>query len=145
MSRGEIRNAVLTLLAEEPMHGYQVMQELEERSGEAWQPSPGSIYPTLQLLADEGLVVSEASDGKNVFSLTEAGREVVEAIDQVPVWERFPEEGAGGPQALHRALFQVGAAAKQVASTGSSSQIEAAGTILADTRKALYRLLADGE
>jgi DNA-binding PadR family transcriptional regulator len=145
VSRGEIRNAVLILLAEEPMHGYQVMQELEERSGGTWQPSPGSVYPTLQLLADEGLVVSEASEGKNVFSLTEAGRVVVDTIEQTPVWERFAEEGTSGPHALHRALFQVGAAVKQVAATGSPSQVEAAGTILADTRKALYRVLAEGD
>ncbi|MCP3989321.1 MAG: helix-turn-helix transcriptional regulator [Actinomycetia bacterium] len=145
VSRGEVRNAVLALLAEEPMHGYQVMQELEERSRGAWQPSPGSIYPTLQLMADEGLVVSESSEGKNVFSLTEQGREAARSIEQGPVWERFADEGASGPHALHRAMFQVGAAVKQVAVTGSPTQLEAANVILADTRKALYRLLAEDE
>ncbi len=127
------------------MHGYQVMQELEERSRGAWQPSPGSIYPTLQLMADEGLVVSESTDGKNVFSLTELGEEAAQSIEKAPVWERFADEGASGPQVLRRSMFQVGAAVKQVAATGSQAQLEAAGTILADTRKALYRLLADDE
>ena len=127
------------------MHGYQVMQELEERSGGAWQPSPGSVYPTLQLMADEGLIVSEAQDGKNVFSLTEAGTEAAEALDEPPAWERFAAEGPGGVFNLHRAMFQVGAAVKQVGATGTDSQLEAANAILKDARKALYRLLADDE
>ena len=73
--RGDVRAAVLALLDEEPMHGYQMIQELGERSGGAWTPSPGSIYPALQLLQDEGLVTAAETDGKRVFSLTEAGRE----------------------------------------------------------------------
>jgi len=144
-SRGDTRNAVLLLLAEQPMHGYQVMQELEDRSGGGWQPSPGSIYPTLALMADEGLVISEAQGGKNVFSLTTLGTEATQAIDEPPVWERFADEGGGGTMNLKRAMVQIAAAAKQVAMTGSDRQVEAAQTILTDTRKALYRLLADDE
>jgi DNA-binding PadR family transcriptional regulator len=120
--RGAIRAAILELLAEEPMHGYQIMQELAERTGGMWRPSPGSIYPTLQQLADEGLVMAEDSAGKKVYSLTEEGRATVEA------------------QAI-----QVGAAVMQVATAGNEEQLTEAKEILADTRSRLYRILADDE
>jgi DNA-binding PadR family transcriptional regulator len=128
------------------MHGYQIMQELEERSGGGWQPSPGSIYPTLQQLADEGLIVSRSVDGKNVFSLTEEGATTVQATEGPPPWERFADEG-GAPYAnLKRSMFQLGAAARQVAAAGSPGQVEEANKILNDARRALYRILAeDGE
>lgn len=141
VSRGEVRNAVLALLAEEAMHGYQIMQELEDRSGGGWQPSPGSIYPTLQQLADEGLIEADAEGARNVYSLTEAGRRAVGQIDEPPAWERFGADG-GGAASLRRAVFQLGAAAKQVAVAGTDRQIEAARAVLDDARKALYRILA---
>ncbi|MGA8788951.1 MAG: PadR family transcriptional regulator, partial [Paenarthrobacter sp.] len=71
--RGELRSAILALLAERPMHGYQIIHEIEERSGGSWKPSAGSVYPTLQLLADEGFVSAEESNGRKIYSLTEAG------------------------------------------------------------------------
>ena len=145
VTRGEVRNAVLTLLAEEPMHGYQVMQEMEERSGGGWQPSPGSVYPTLQLLADEGLVESEAEGGKNIFSLTDAGRAAVEQIEGPPVWEGFTGDGMANLVNLRRSMFQLGAAVKQVSAAGSEAHISAAQTVLNDARKALYRILASDE
>lgn len=145
VSRGEVRNAILLLLTEQPMHGYQIMQEFEERSGGGWQPSPGSIYPTLQQLADEDLVVSEPSDGKNVFSLTEAGRAAISELDEPPAWERFDAEGAAGMLNLRRSMFQLGAATKQVAATGTERQVEAARAVLGDARKALYQILAEGD
>src|SRR5262245_53359556 len=74
MRRGDIRTALLAVLAEAPGHGYEVMQRLEEKSGGAWRPSPGSVYPTLQQLQDEGLVTSTERDGKRIFELTDAGR-----------------------------------------------------------------------
>ena len=76
--RGDVRAAILLLVEEEPRNGYQIMQELESRSGGVWRPSPGSVYPALQLLADEGLLKSEARDGGNVFELTDAGKAHVE-------------------------------------------------------------------
>ena len=124
------------------MHGYQIMQELEERSGGAWQPSPGSIYPTLQLLADEGLVISEAVDGRNVFHLTEDGASAVAANDEPPPWERLAAEGGAAFADLRQAMFQLGAAVRQVATAGTRAQAEAADAILRDARKAVYRLLA---
>src|SRR5215218_10776255 len=75
--RGDVRSAILALLDDKPMHGYEMIQELDERTGGRWRPSAGSIYPTLQLLEDEGLVSVEEIDGKRVFSLTDAGREEV--------------------------------------------------------------------
>ena len=78
MRRGDVRAAILLLLAEVPRNGYQVMQELEERSGGVWRPSPGSVYPALQLLADEGFVRGEARDGSTVYELTDAGRKHLE-------------------------------------------------------------------
>ena len=136
---------MLTLLAEEPMHGYQVMQEMEDRSGGGWQPSPGSIYPTLQLLADEGLVESEAEGGKNIFTLTKVGRAAVEEIEGPPVWEGFTGEGMANLVNLRRSMFQLGAAVKQVSAAGSEAHITAAQTILSDARKAVYRILASDD
>jgi DNA-binding PadR family transcriptional regulator len=145
VSRGEVRNAVLTVLADEPMHGYQVMQELEERSAGGWQPSPGSIYPTLQLLADEGLIVGEREGGKNVFALTTEGRAAVEEIDEPPAWERFGGDGMADAVKLRRSVHQLGMAAKQVVVAGSDQQIQAAQAIIADARKAIYKLLANDD
>lgn len=143
--RGDVRTALLTLLAERPMHGYDLIRELEERSGGAWRPSPGSIYPTLQMLEEEGLVAGADQDGKRVFTLTDAGRkELVErrerAGDSLP-WE-FGSLGEGVGQ-LREAMFGLGAAAMQVGQTGSDAQRKKAAEILAEARKKLYAILAE--
>src|ERR1700731_1843201 len=91
--RGDIRAAILALLAEQPMHGYQIIQELTERSGGAWRPSPGSVYPTLQQLEDEGLVRAVQTEaGRRVHELTEAGRAEAAATGR----ESAPWEDAAG-------------------------------------------------
>ena len=145
--RGNVRAAILSVIAEEPMHGYQIMQRLEERSGGMWRPSPGSVYPTLQLLEDQGFVKGEEIEGRRVFSLTEAGKTEAEASKErhgVP-WER-PEGGDEGPRfKLRKAVFQIGAAVKQVGTTGSAQQVEATIEILAEARKRIYELLAEGD
>ena len=140
--RGDVRSAVLALLAERPMHGYEMIQELEERTGGRWTPSPGSIYPTLQLLEDEGLVKAEEVDGRRVVSLTDAGREAVEqrAADKAP-WENGDEDSPR--HALRGELFRVMGAAKQVARIDDSEQQAKAVEILKDTRRRLYSLLAE--
>jgi len=141
-NRGDARAAILALLAEEPMHGYQIMHELAERTKGAWQPSPGSIYPALRQLAEEGLVSSSDRDGRRVFQLTETGRSRVADSDQgVPPWERLA--AAPGDIDLRQTMFSVGAAAKQVATTGTSEQVAKADEILAETRRRLYQLLAE--
>jgi DNA-binding PadR family transcriptional regulator len=145
--RGDVRIAILALLGEKPMHGYQVISELDARTGGRWRPSAGSIYPTLQQLEDEGLVAGEEIDGRRVFSLTEAG--TAEAArrgtsGRVP-WQT---EGAAGDDPafeLRRMSFAVGAAAMQVVDVGSPGSIEQAREILADARRCLYRLLAEDE
>src|SRR5437879_9066911 len=97
MRRGQIRTALLAVLAEEPGHGYDVMQNLEDKTGGAWRPSPGSVYPTLQLLEDEGLVRSTERDGKCVFEITEAGR--TESAERIEQAGGTPRQLAGtGPQ-----------------------------------------------
>lgn len=144
VSRGEVRAAVLMLLAEEPMHGYQIMQELAERSGGIWRPSPGSIYPTLQQLADEGLIRAEDTEGKKVYQLTDSGRAHVEEHDAPPPWARFDREDHAGLFALKDLAFQVGAAVMQVGAAGTDEQVAEAKEILADARSRLYQLLAEG-
>jgi DNA-binding PadR family transcriptional regulator len=143
--RGEIRAAILLLLSEEPRNGYQLMQELEERSGGVWRPSPGSVYPALALLEDEGLVEATEHEGRKAFTLTAEGRShVEEKRDQLGTpWEAVTH---GVPDELHQlrhAARVLGAAAMQVAQTGSKAQLGEARTILEDARRALYRLLAD--
>jgi len=145
--RGNVRAAILSVLAEEPMHGYQIMQRLEERSGGMWRPSPGSVYPTLQLLEDQGFIKGEEVEGRRVFSLTEAGKAEAAASKEAhgAPWES-PEHGAEGTRfKLRKGVFQIGAAAKQVGTTGSAEQVEKALEILADARKRIYELLAEGD
>jgi DNA-binding PadR family transcriptional regulator len=140
--RGDIRAAILALLAEEPMHGYQIIQELTERTEGVWRPSPGSVYPTLQQLEDEELIAPSASEtGKRVYALTDAGREAA-AAHPAP-WEAVAGEADDALVALRDLAVQVMAATHQVATAGSAAQLESAQAILRDARKALYRLLAD--
>lgn len=140
--RGDVRAAVLRLLSEQPMHGYQIIQELASRSGGAWSPSAGSVYPTLQLLADEGLVASEESGGKKIFSLTEAGQaEVARLTEQPAPWEEAAQSDAAGD--LRRQMPKIGAAIWQVAMSGDADKVAAATEILTDARKKLYALLAE--
>jgi DNA-binding PadR family transcriptional regulator len=144
--RGDVRAAVLTLLAERPMHGYQVIQELEGRTGGAWRVSPGSVYPTLQLLEDEGLIAGQEVEGRRVYALTEAGRARVEAMreqGQAAPWEEVAaEEGPFG--GLRRAAFQLAAATMQVAQAGSKDQVERAVATLDEARRKIYTILAEG-
>lgn len=142
--RGDVRTALLRLLAERPMHGYDLMRELEDRSAGMWRPSPGSIYPTLQLLEDEDLVKGEERDGKRVFTLTDLGRTELE--ERTSRSSRAPwEAGADdeGLAELREAGFKLAAASMQVAKTGTSEQRGQAAEILADARRKIYALLAE--
>ncbi len=145
-SRGDVRLAILALLNEEPMHGYQMIQEISERSGGRWQASPGSIYPTLQALEDEGLVRADKAEGKRVYELTDAGREQVEALGervQAP-WDLSGDQAVGA-RALAEQMSQLAAAFTQVIHAGSPGQITRAQTVLSDARRALYQILAEAE
>lgn len=142
MSKGDVRAAVLSLLAEQPMHGYQIISEIEQRSGGSWKPSAGSVYPTLQLLADEGLISAEESNGRKTYSLTDAGQaEAAEAADRPAPWE------AGGSRehvipALPKAGFELAQAAAQVGRTGTPEQVTEAVAVLDEARRRLYSILA---
>ena len=140
--RGNVRAAILALLAERPMHGYEMTQELEARTNGLWRPSAGSIYPTLALLEDEGLVTGEESGGKRRFSLTDAGRAETEKLERPP-WEEVTDEGEGPASSLRDAAFQLGAAIIQVARTGNEDQIAKTRDILGDARRRVYSLLGE--
>ncbi|MFJ3234093.1 PadR family transcriptional regulator [Streptomyces sp. NPDC086787] len=141
--RGDVRASIMALLKDRPMHGYEMIQEIAERSGGAWKPSPGSVYPTLQLLEDEGLITSESEGGKKLFSLTEEGRALAADGPEAP-WE----EAARGVDwevlgEIRQAGFGLMEAFGQVWKTGTKEQREKALTVINDARKKLYLILAD--
>jgi DNA-binding PadR family transcriptional regulator len=141
MRRGDVRRSILLALKDEPAHGYEVMRRLEEMSGGLWQPSPGSIYPHLQMLEDEGLVTSTDVDGTRTFTLTESGRAEAEADPRLP-WES-DGEGASQARELRSAMGQLFMAAKQLAGAGEQSQVERGIAIIQKARKELYSILAE--
>lgn len=141
--RGDVRAAVLMLLAEEPMHGYQLMQAIADRSGGRWTPSPGAIYPTLNQLEDEGLVTVTAEAGRKLVTLTDAGREYVEGRRETSIDPFAPYAGTGPGADLRGLLDELASATRQVARTGSEEQRTAAAKVLAEARRSLYLLLAD--
>jgi DNA-binding PadR family transcriptional regulator len=144
MRRGDIRTAILAVLTEGPGHGYDVMQNLEDKTGGAWRPSPGSVYPTLQLLEDEGLVRSTERDGKRVFEITDAGRaESAERIEQAggTPWE-LAGKGPKRNRELRDSLGQLAMAFKQITMVGTPEQVDRGLAILDDARKQMYQILA---
>jgi DNA-binding PadR family transcriptional regulator len=140
--RGNVRAAILALLAERPMHGYEMIQELESRTGGVWRPSPGSVYPTLQLLEDENLITGEEVEGRKRFALTETGRAEAERHAQRAPWEEATEGIAPVAFGLRNAIFQVGEAAWTVASAGTEAQQAKALEVLNESRRRLYAILA---
>ena len=145
--RGDIRTAALLLLAEEPRNGYQIMQEVQERSDGVWRPSPGSVYPALQQLEDEGLIRSQESDGRKLYALTDAGRERVQERpdDATAPWEQMSGDVSSEQHELGALMRQVAFAFAQVIRTGSKPQLIKARDVLDAARRDLYRILADGE
>ena len=141
MGRGDVRAAVLALLAEKPMHGYQIMAEIEERTGGSWKPSPGSVYPTLQLLADEGLILAEESNGRKTYSLTAEGRAVADVAGDAP-WETPGSKGAGRTGALPKAGIDLAQAVAQVGRSGNPKQVNDAVAVLEEARRKVYAILA---
>jgi DNA-binding PadR family transcriptional regulator len=139
--RGEVRLLILSVLARQPMHGYEVIQELEQQSGGRWRPSAGSVYPTLQQLADEGLVTSQDIDGRRTYTLTEEGTAAAAAA---PPREDWQADVGRGPD-LRRPALELARAALQVAAVGTPHARREAERVLNDARRDLYRLLADDE
>ncbi|WP_188187230.1 PadR family transcriptional regulator [Nonomuraea sp. SYSU D8015] len=145
--RGDVRAAILALLAEQPRNGYQIIQEIAERSEGGWKPSPGAVYPALQQLTDEGLVISEESEGRKTFRLTEEGRNYVEAhADEVSApWDDMRPDIDDNAADLWQISKQSAFAMMQILQTGNDAQIREARKTLVETRRKLYQILADGE
>jgi DNA-binding PadR family transcriptional regulator len=145
--RGDVRAAALLLLAEEPRNGYQIMQEIEQRSGGVWRPSPGSVYPALAQLEDEGLVRLDEKDGRRTYVLTDAGRAYVGARrdDLAAPWEEMSDSVDEDVASLFKDIRQVAIATAQIARVGTARQTAEARTVLANARRALYGLLAEDE
>jgi DNA-binding PadR family transcriptional regulator len=142
--RGDIRAAILGVLAEQPMNGYQIIQEIATRSGGVWKPSPGSIYPTLQQLEDEGLVRVEVDGGRRAYSLTDEGRTyVADHADEVSApWQAMSEAGRGEDD-LKPLLGQVAGAVWQILATGTPDQQAKGREALVEFRRKLYAILAE--
>jgi len=138
--KGNVRGLLLAALLEDPAHGYELMRRLEEQADGRWRPSPGSVYPLLQMLEDEGLVRGSDEAGRKVYELTPEGR--AQADDS-----RLRDLAAGPSAPAHldlRAEVQrLHSAARQVGMAGDAAQVEQAVTIVRNARQALYRLLAD--
>jgi DNA-binding PadR family transcriptional regulator len=146
--RGDVRSAILDVLAVEPMNGYQIIQQIAERSGGAWKPSPGSVYPTVQQLEDEGLVEGTEGAGRRLLQLSEEGRSyVAEHPDELAAtWRPFDQpEADEGPGDLKPVIGQVMGAVWQVVVSGTKQQQAEAAEILAETRRKLYGILAEGD
>ena len=144
--RGDVRAALLTLLAEEPRYGYQLMLEIERRSEGVWRPSPGSVYPALQQLEDEGLIRSDESEGRKQFHLTDAGREAAAAAgDEGAPWDAVSDAVDSDVWELFGVARQVGMAIFQLAQAGTPAQIAQAREVLTNARRAMYGILAEDE
>jgi DNA-binding PadR family transcriptional regulator len=143
--KGDVRAAALALLAEGPRNGYQIIQEITERSHGIWRPSPGSVYPALQQLEDEGLVRAEEETGRRTYRLTEQGRTYVDGNREglAASWAAVADSVTEEMVDLRSLYGQVGMALRQVAEAGTHAQHERASRILAETRRSLYRLLAE--
>jgi DNA-binding PadR family transcriptional regulator len=146
-SRGDVRAAILALLQEGPRNGYQIMSEIEERSGGAWRPSPGAVYPALQQLADEGLIAGQESAGRRTFTLTDAGRAYIEENPEGAraAWEAMTPDEPGEVPGLFAQAARLGGSIVQLAHAGTPEQVRAAEQLLADTRRKMYHILASDE
>jgi DNA-binding PadR family transcriptional regulator len=144
--RGDVRAALLVLLGEEPRNGYQLMQEIERRSDGVWRPSPGSVYPALQQLEDEGLVRSDETEGRKLFHLTDTGREAADAAGQDGApWEAASDSVDSEVFELFNIGRQVAMAIMQIAQAGSPEQTAAAKEVLTNARRAIYSILAEDD
>jgi DNA-binding PadR family transcriptional regulator len=142
--RGDVRAAILALLVERPMHGYEMIQEITERSGQYWRPSPGSVYPTLQLLADEGLVaITEGSGGKRHYELTDDGRQAATRHEDNPPWEQITQDVDPVDESLRGAIGQLMGATVQVANAATERQKRRAIEVLNGARRELYAILGE--
>jgi DNA-binding PadR family transcriptional regulator len=143
--RGDVRAAILSLLAERPMHGYEMIQEIAARSQDLWRPSPGSVYPTLQLLVDEGLIVGSETEGsKRLFELTEAGRAAAEKVE-TPPWDEITEGADPAHISLRTATGQLFGAVAQSAHAATPEQQQRIIDIVNNARREIYTILGEDD
>ncbi|HEY2447536.1 MAG TPA: PadR family transcriptional regulator [Mycobacterium sp.] len=143
--RGDVRAAILVLLAERPMHGYEIIQEVAERSQDLWKPSPGSVYPTLQLLVDEGLIVGSETEGsKKLFALTDTGKEAAEKVE-TPPWDEIADGVDPSHLNLRAALGQLFGAVAQSAHAASTEQQQRIVEIVNNARREIYAILGEDD
>ena len=143
--RGDVRAAILVLLADRPMHGYEMIQEIAERSNGVWKPSPGSVYPTLQLLVDEGLIVGTETDGsKKLFELTPEGRAAADKV-ATPPWEEIAEGIEPIQLNLRDAVGQLFGAVAQSSHAASPAQQQRIVDIVNNARREIYQILGETE
>jgi DNA-binding PadR family transcriptional regulator len=138
--RGDIKFLILDVLAQGPRHGYDIITALEEKSNGRYRPSPGSVYPTLTLLEEGGFITGETAEGKRVFTITAAGRELL-AKKPADAGASDDEDGID----LRGAAFKLGAAVMQAARAGDDATQERVRAILDGARREIYKLLAEGE
>ncbi len=125
------------------MHGYEMINRISEKTGGLWSPSPGSVYPTLQLLEETGLIEGSDDDGKRRYSITDEGRKAsAERKGPLP-WDSFNEEDKSGHRALFISARQLASAVQQTAGSGTEEQRERVREILEDARKRVYAILAE--
>lgn len=142
--RGDVKAAVLALLAERPMHGYEMIREIEERTDGAWTPSAGSIYPTLQMLEEAELIRGEESDGKRRFTLTEAGVAEQEAKQGVETpWDAVRAGAAPESMHLRESVGKLHHAIGQVFHAADDGQQKRVRELLDETRRKIYAILAE--
>ena len=141
MGRGDVRSAILNVLTDWPMQGYQIIHEIEKSSNGAWKTSPGSVYPNLQLLLDEGLLQAKEASGRKTYSLTAAGTEQAAASDAAP-WDALGHRETPRSMVLPKAGVRLAEAASQIARNGTAEQIESAVAIIDEARRKLYTILA---
>ena len=141
--RGDVRAAILALLDERPMHGYEMIQVLDERTSGAWKPSPGSVYPALQLLEDEGFIVADGATGKRLFSLTDSGlAELAANPRERSPWDEVTDGLNPEVMQLRDLVVQIMVATRQVAEAGNDAHRAKAVQLLTETRRGLYAILA---
>jgi DNA-binding MarR family transcriptional regulator len=130
------------------MNGYQIIQQIGERSGGIWRPSPGSVYPALAQLEDENLIAVLPTDGgRRAYSLTDDGKAYVaaHATELREPWSAMTTDAASAAVDMRTLVGQVHLAAFQVVSAGTEAQVSQARKVLAQARRALYRILADDD
>jgi DNA-binding PadR family transcriptional regulator len=142
--RGDVKFIILAALNEKPMHGYDIMRTLEEMHKGKYRPSPGSVYPTLQMLEDGGFVTSEQVDGKRVYTITEAGKKLLAERDsEARGFEDDEDESRGEWGETRDAAWRFIAAARQGIMHENPRIREQVRKVVDEARKAIYKILAD--